>query len=137
MARSRRKANSPPYEDEHLSSDSSDDRRDDQYDTDPTEPDCEDDQLKDADPQQEFLKLSVGILYTFLDWALNLRRGKNGRRLPGIKRKSSLETFWKVFRLVFERATSGKIENRMNRQIRRVRIPPLPNHGTVVLPKTL
>ncbi|KAK4862951.1 hypothetical protein LT330_010695 [Penicillium expansum] len=178
MARSRRKANSPPYEDEHLSSDSSDDSGDDQYDTDPTEPDCEDDQLKDAgdvaqlfadnehlpeyylqqleqfdesvytqedyskgtvslldqvetrwnqfcacirkDPQQEFLKLSVGILYTFLDWALNLRRGKNGRRLPGIKRKSSLETFWKVFRLVFERATSGKIENRMNRQMRRV-----------------
>ncbi|KAJ5507903.1 hypothetical protein N7527_010046 [Penicillium freii] len=178
MARSRRKANSPPYEDEHLSSDSSDDSGDSQYDTDLTEPDCEDDQLKDAgdvaqlfadnehlpeyylqqleqfdesvytqedyskgtvslldqvetrwnqfcacirkDPQQEFLKLSVGILYTFLDWALNQRRGKNGRRLPGIKRKSSLETFWKVFRLVFERATSGKIENRMNRQMRRV-----------------
>ena len=48
MSRSRRKANSPPYEDEHLSSDSSVDSGDDQYDTDPTEPDCEDDQLKDA-----------------------------------------------------------------------------------------
>lgn len=51
MARPRRKANSPSYEDEHLSSDSSDGSDDsggDQYDTDPTEPDCEDDQLKDA-----------------------------------------------------------------------------------------
>ena len=48
MARSRRKANSPPYEDEHLRSDSSDDSGDDQYETDPTEPDCEDDQLEDA-----------------------------------------------------------------------------------------
>lgn len=78
----------------------------------------------------------VGILYTFLDWALNLRRGKNGRRLPGIKWKSSLETFWKIFRLVFERATSDKIENRVNRQMHRVRILALPNRGTVVLLKT-
>lgn len=73
------------------------------------------------DPEQEFRKLSIAILHTFLDWALNLRRGKNGRRLPGIKRKSSLETFWKVFRLVFERATSEKIGKTMNRQMRRVR----------------
>lgn len=48
MARPRRKAKAPLYEDEHLSSDSSDDSGDDRYDTDPTEPDCEEDQLKDA-----------------------------------------------------------------------------------------
>lgn len=72
------------------------------------------------DPQEEYLRLSIGILYTFLDWVLNLRRGKDGRRLPGIKRKSSLETFWKVFRLVYERATSSKIEKPMNRQMHRV-----------------
>ena len=34
--------------DEHLGSESSDDSGDDQYDTDPTEPDCDKDQLKDA-----------------------------------------------------------------------------------------
>jgi hypothetical protein len=33
--------------------------------------------------------VSVPILFTFLDWVLNLRRGKNGRRLPGTKCKSS------------------------------------------------
>lgn len=60
-------------------------------------------------------------MYTFLDWVLNLRRGKDGRRLPGIKCKSSLDTFWKVFRLVYERETSNKITKQMNRQMRRVR----------------
>lgn len=60
-------------------------------------------------------------MHTFLDWVLNLRRGKDGRRLPGTKCKSSLDTFWKVFRLVYERETSNKITTQMNRQMRRVR----------------
>ncbi|CAG8036080.1 unnamed protein product [Penicillium olsonii] len=179
MARSRRQARSDSYDnDSQTGEDSSNDSGDEQYDTDPTEPDFDEDQLKDAgdvaqlfadnenspeyylqqlaefdesvytkedyskgttvlldqvesrwiqfcaclrkDPEQEFRKLSIAILHTFLDWALNLRRSKNGRRLPGIKRKSSLETFWKVFRLVFERATSEKIGKTMNRQMRRV-----------------
>lgn len=64
--------------------------------------------------------MSVPILFTFLDWLLNLRRGKNGRRLPGVKCKSSLDTFWKVFRLVYENETSNKIGKQMNRQMRRV-----------------
>ena len=49
MGRSRRKAKSPSYDkDEYSGSESSDDSGDDQYDTDPTEPDCNEDQLKDA-----------------------------------------------------------------------------------------
>ncbi|CAG8891316.1 unnamed protein product [Penicillium egyptiacum] len=72
------------------------------------------------DPNEEYRRLSIPILYSFLEWALNLRRGKNGRRLPGIKCKSSLDIFWKVFRLVFERSTSKKIGNQMNRRMRRV-----------------
>ncbi|KAJ6144084.1 hypothetical protein N7471_003537 [Penicillium samsonianum] len=78
------------------------------------------------DPNEEYNRLSIPILYNFLEWALNLRRGKNGRRLPGIKCKSSLDTFWKVFRLVYERSTSKKIGNQMNRRMRRVRGPFLP-----------
>lgn len=74
------------------------------------------------DPREELKRVSVSILFTFLDWVLNLRRGKNGRRLPGTKCKSSLDTFWKVFRLVYERETSNKIGNQMNRQMRRVRV---------------
>ncbi|KAJ6112296.1 hypothetical protein N7523_002118 [Penicillium sp. IBT 18751x] len=72
------------------------------------------------DPNEEHRRISIPILFNFLEWALNLRRGKNGRRLPGIKCKSSLDTFWKVFRLVHERSTSNKIGNQMNRQMRRV-----------------
>ncbi|KAL4891366.1 hypothetical protein BDV59DRAFT_203545 [Aspergillus ambiguus] len=72
------------------------------------------------DPQKEFAHLSIRIMYTFLEWVLNLRRGKDGRRLPGTKCKSSLDTFWKVFRLVYERETSNKITKQMNRQMRRV-----------------
>ncbi|KAL6228990.1 hypothetical protein BDW75DRAFT_235532 [Aspergillus navahoensis] len=72
------------------------------------------------DPQEEFTRLSVAILYNFLDWVLNLRHGKNGRRLPGIKCKSSLDTFWKVFRLVYEKETCNKIGKQMNRRMRRV-----------------
>ena len=72
------------------------------------------------DPQAEYLRLSIAILHTFLDWVLNLRTVNNGRRLPGIKQESSLEPFWKVFRLVYERATSDKIAKPMNRRMRRV-----------------
>ncbi|KAH2023468.1 hypothetical protein KXV65_000697, partial [Aspergillus fumigatus] len=72
------------------------------------------------DPQEELERVSVPILFTFLDWMLNLRRGKNGRQLPGVKCKSSLDTFWKVFRLVYENETSNKIGKQMNRQMRRV-----------------
>jgi hypothetical protein len=60
-------------------------------------------------PVKIYTTLSIKILHTFLEWVLNQRRGEGGRRLPGIKAKSSLETFWKVYRLVYERATGGKI----------------------------
>ncbi|KAB8222978.1 hypothetical protein BDV33DRAFT_201117 [Aspergillus novoparasiticus] len=182
MARSQRQARSESYDDNsQIGEDSSEDSNDEQHDTDPTEPDLDEDQLKDAgdvaqlfadnehspdyylqqlaefdesvytqedyskgttalldqvearwkhpvgfcaclrkDPEQEFQKLSIAIQHTFLGWALNLRRGKIGRRLPGIRRKSSLETFGKAFRLVFERATSEKIGKQMNRPMRRV-----------------
>lgn len=73
------------------------------------------------DPREEFTRLSISIMYIFLDWVLNLQRGKDGRRLPGTKCKSSLDTSWKVFRLVYERETSNKITKQMNRQMRRVR----------------
>ncbi|OQE07901.1 hypothetical protein PENFLA_c149G04716, partial [Penicillium flavigenum] len=49
MARSRRQARSESYDnDSQTGEDSSNDSGDEQYDTDPTEPDFDDDQLKDA-----------------------------------------------------------------------------------------
>ncbi|KAH2496255.1 hypothetical protein KXV76_005809 [Aspergillus fumigatus] len=72
------------------------------------------------DPQEEFTRLSISIMYIFLDWVLNLQCGKDGRRLPGTKCKSSLDTSWKVFRLVYKRETSNKITKQMNRQMHHV-----------------
>jgi hypothetical protein len=64
--------------------------------------------------------ISPRTLKAFFDWMLNQRRGKGGRRLAGIKSANTLGTYWKVFRLVHERATSEKIQGKINRQIHRV-----------------
>jgi hypothetical protein len=42
------------------------------------------------------------FLYGFFKWRCDRRRGKNGRKCPGIKSKSSLETFWKWWHLVYK-----------------------------------
>lgn len=64
--------------------------------------------------------VSTRILYNFFDWLLNQKRGKSGRRIQGIKYKSSLGTYWKVYRLVYERATGDKIEGPLTRSMHKV-----------------
>ncbi|PVH92773.1 C2H2 finger domain protein [Periconia macrospinosa] len=64
--------------------------------------------------------VSVGTLFTFFDWLLGQRRGKKGRRLRGTKFASSLGTYWKVFRLVYERSTSVRLDPKMNRGMHKV-----------------
>jgi hypothetical protein len=59
-------------------------------------------------------------LKAFFEWMLNQHEGKGGRRLAGIKSASTLGTYWKVFRLVHERATGEKIGGKMNRHMHRV-----------------
>jgi hypothetical protein len=55
---------------------------------------------------------------------LNQHEGKGRRRLVGIKSASTLGTYWKVFRLVYERATREKIRGKINRQMHRVSTAP-------------
>jgi len=64
--------------------------------------------------------VSCRTLKAFFEWILNQRQGKGGRRLAGIQSASTLGTYWKVFRLVYERATGEKIEGKMNRHMHRV-----------------
>lgn len=64
--------------------------------------------------------ISRRALKAFFEWILDQRRGKGGRRLAGIKSASTLGTYWKVFRLVRERATGEKIQSKMNRHMYRV-----------------
>jgi len=62
----------------------------------------------------------AGLLYSFFDWLLSQKTGKRGRRKRGTKHKSSLGTYWKLYRLVYERATGQKLNGQMNRVMHRV-----------------
>lgn len=72
------------------------------------------------EPADCYSSLSIPLLYNFFDWRLNQKVGKGGRKVRGTKKKSSLGTYWKVFRLVFERATGDKVDPKMNRSMHKV-----------------
>ncbi|KAJ4307349.1 hypothetical protein N0V88_000733 [Collariella sp. IMI 366227] len=81
------------------------------------------------DPHACFESVSVKLLYMFFDWLLNQKQGKNGRRLRGTKKKSSLGTYWKVFRLVYERVMTQKLDAKLNRQMHRALRNVAEKHG--------
>ncbi|KAG7111294.1 hypothetical protein HYQ46_013065 [Verticillium longisporum] len=62
-----------------------------------------------GDPHRQLESISLGILVSFFTWRLDLQRGKGGRKIKGIKTNSALGTYWKVFRLVYERAMTVNI----------------------------
>ncbi|KAF2875770.1 hypothetical protein BDV95DRAFT_626203 [Massariosphaeria phaeospora] len=64
--------------------------------------------------------VTIGTLLTFFTWLLDQRQGKDGRKRRGIKFASSLGTYWKVYRLVYERATGAKLDGKINRSMHRV-----------------
>lgn len=72
------------------------------------------------EPAECYRCLSIPLLYNFFDWRLNQKVGKDGRKIRGTKKKSSLGTYWKVFRLVFERATGDKVDSKMDRSMHKV-----------------
>ena len=68
------------------------------------------------DWQQSYEKITFKVIYNFLHWHLSQRKGDRGRAKPGIRKKSSLITFWCTFRIAFERATRHKIDAIVDRQ---------------------
>uniref|UniRef100_A0A093VMV6 Uncharacterized protein n=1 Tax=Talaromyces marneffei PM1 TaxID=1077442 RepID=A0A093VMV6_TALMA len=63
-----------------------------------------------VDPVQQWRFISssdetVRFLCAFFSWRCDIRRGKNGRHCPGIKYKSSLQSFWKWWHLVLKQET--------------------------------
>ncbi|EGC45157.1 conserved hypothetical protein [Histoplasma capsulatum var. duboisii H88] len=62
------------------------------------------------DAQQAYETLSAQSLKAFFSWACDQRRGKDGRRIPGIRTVSSLETFWKQYSQVYKIDTSHPID---------------------------
>ncbi|KAH8654664.1 hypothetical protein BGZ61DRAFT_524198 [Ilyonectria robusta] len=75
---------------------------------------------KFGNPHECLQSVSVGILASFFTWRLDLKTGKDDRKMKGIKTSSALGTTWKVFRLVYERAVGTKLDPKMNRQMHRV-----------------
>lgn len=56
------------------------------------------------------------FLHGFLSWVCDQRRGKGGRRRPGIQFASSLETFWKWYLLVYTSEVGLKMDPMMQIQ---------------------
>ncbi|KAH8659488.1 hypothetical protein BGZ61DRAFT_540262 [Ilyonectria robusta] len=81
------------------------------------------------EPVECYRCLSIPLLYNFFDWRLNQKVGKDGRKIRGTKKKSSLGTYWKVFRLVFERATGDKVDSKMDRSMHKVLKDLAKKHG--------
>ena len=72
------------------------------------------------DALQRFEDITLRLLDSFFDWMLSQKYSGDGRRLRGIHKKSTLETYWKVYRLVYERATGSKMGGQITRQMHRV-----------------
>lgn len=51
--------------------------------------------LSDAEETVRFLK-------ALFSWRCDQRRGKDGRKIVGIKKKSSLDVFWKWWHLIYK-----------------------------------
>ena len=77
------------------------------------------------DDLRDYSTVSVRTLHTFFDWLLAQQQGKGGRKRRGTKYASSLGTYWKIFRLVYERATGAKLGAKMNRNMHRVFTSPV------------
>ncbi|KAH7379041.1 hypothetical protein BKA64DRAFT_698284 [Cadophora sp. MPI-SDFR-AT-0126] len=62
------------------------------------------------DPAKCYDEISPQFIHGFLSRVCDQRRGKGGRRRPGIKYASSLETFWKCYLIVYKIETGRKID---------------------------
>jgi len=62
------------------------------------------------DPAKCYDEISPQFIHGFLSWACDQRRGKGGRRRPGIKYASSLETFWKCYMIVYKIETGRMLD---------------------------
>jgi hypothetical protein len=57
--------------------------------------------------------ITIGDIDSFFEWRLNQDKGKKGRRLPGIKTASSLDTFRKQFLGVYRDYTGKDMDRKL------------------------
>ena len=77
-----------------------------------------------ADPASALREAGQKELTLFIRWCLRLRRGKDGRRLKGIKKFKSLDTDWKLFLRHYEKLTGEAMEDALGRRMRKVETKP-------------
>ncbi|KAF2647078.1 hypothetical protein K491DRAFT_763865 [Lophiostoma macrostomum CBS 122681] len=80
-------------------------------------------------PIKLYKGIRLNLLRAFFDWLLNQKTGRGGRRLRGTKYRSYLGTYWKLYRLVFDRATGDKINGQINRSMQKVLCKLATKHG--------
>ncbi|KAI1271427.1 C2H2 finger domain protein [Xylaria sp. FL0933] len=65
----------------------------------------------DEDWENALDNIDVVIVVNFHEWYLNQRTGKNGRTIRGIKKRTSLRTFWDNFRMFFHDRQGSKLNH--------------------------
>ncbi|OJD20581.1 hypothetical protein ACJ73_08084 [Blastomyces percursus] len=69
-------------------------------------------------PKEALRQASANDVHLFFNWVLGkLKRGKKGRRLPGIKVEDSLNTDWKYFSGYYKKETGGVMSEKMRNKI--------------------
>ncbi|KAJ9480689.1 hypothetical protein VN97_g12850 [Penicillium thymicola] len=63
---------------------------------------------------------TVRFLKALFSWRCDQRRGKNGRRTPGVKTKSSLDLFWKWWHLIYKAEVGHELSKDIQVKIRDV-----------------
>ncbi|KAJ5950701.1 uncharacterized protein N7479_009114 [Penicillium vulpinum] len=72
-----------------------------------------------ADPNIALRAAGKREFTLFLRWCLRLRRGKNGRRSKGIRKASTLDTFWKNFLRHYEQINGDPMHDKLGRRMRK------------------
>ena len=65
------------------------------------------------DPTLAFKTIDIPVLHQFLEWSLNQRVGKEGRKIRGTKKGSSINILWKNLQIVYKVATGKKFDQRI------------------------
>ena len=68
------------------------------------------------DQHEKMSSITLGDITTFFTWRLDQKCGMNKRQLPGIKKTASLDSYRKLFSIVYRRWTGNDIDSKLLRK---------------------
>jgi hypothetical protein len=71
-------------------------------------------------PEEMYNQIKKNVLHSFFHWILSQKRTEKGNRKRRIKYKSTLGTYWKIFRLVYTGETGRRLDDTLNREMHKV-----------------